>query len=173
MAGNVPGNAKTVPAQLRMFANAGLDPRCVGPKYANFFALNYDPAAKMAAQYGTDPALPLGLSAFESGWAKSRMMQEQNNPHGATPDGAKGVSYPSVPAAWESWGRQWGPRIQGAGEDAPLFIQKLQEDNRQKPNAVNRRGAYNSAHPAQWAKGVADGVIGVRRRLADWRKYGC
>ena len=154
---------------------AGQDPsrRCVGPKYANFFAQNYEPVAKMADQYGNDPILPLGLASFESGWGLSRMAQQQNNPHGTTPNGKTGKSFQSIPAAWEFWGRQWGPRVRGVGADQALFIQQLQEDNRKKKGAIDNHGAYNSAHPVDWAKGVAGGVASVRRRLEDWKKYRC
>jgi hypothetical protein len=154
---------------------AGQDPnrRCIEPKFARFFAQNYGPVAAMAGEYDLDPVPPLGLAGFESGWGESRMARIQNNPFGSTPDGAKGVSYPSIPEAWQSWGRQWGPRVRGVRGDEALFIKKLQEDNWKKKNAVDQRRSYNSDHPTEWAKGVAEGVRSVRRRLEDWKKYGC
>ncbi|WP_420137725.1 hypothetical protein [Sphingomonas sp.] len=164
---------RPTPQKPGLFAGQDPNRRCVGSKYANFFAQNYEPVAKMADQYGNDATLPLGLASFESGWGLSRMAQEQNNPHGTTPDGKTGRSFSSIPTAWDFWGRQWGPRVRDFGGDQALFIRRLLEDNRKKKGAIDHHGAYNSEHPLEWASGVAGGVASVRKRLEDWKKYRC
>lgn len=133
-----------------------------------FLENNYAAASAVARKLHVDVNLLLGVSAFESKWSTSRQFRDQKNPFGATPDGSTPVTYPSIAAAWEKWGEQWGPRVVGVGNDADLFTTRLQTDNRKAVGAVDQRGKYNSATPAAWKKAVMDTIASVRRRTARW-----
>jgi flagellum-specific peptidoglycan hydrolase FlgJ len=133
-----------------------------------FLEKNYAPALAVAQKYHVDVNLLLGVAALESKWSTSIQARFQNNPIGATPDGSTPVSYPTIAAAWEAWGKQWGPRIVGVGDDAGLFTTRLLTDNRKAVGAVDRRGRYNSVTPAAWKKQVMDTAESVRRRMARW-----
>lgn len=91
-------------------------------KYDDFITTHLPHANKIATEYGVDPALVLGVSAYESAWGTSRMARELNNPFGATPDSRTGTNYSSPDSAWNNWGEQWGPRIRGVGSDKEGFI---------------------------------------------------
>lgn len=152
---------------------------CAGSVKDAFFAKNYGPAAAVAAQYNVDPALLLGLSIHESGWGGSAMARNLNNPFGATPGGgtSAGIQYASTSSAWQSWGRQWGPRVAGVGGNSFAFVHYLGTDNRGLAGAVDSRGAYNSqiapAGDPNWANAVMRSISGVRGPLANWLGRGC
>jgi hypothetical protein len=133
-----------------------------------FLASNYAAASAVARQYHVDVNLLLGVSALESQWATSPQFRDQRNPFGATPNGSDPVTYPSIADAWQAWGRQWGPRIAGVGDDADQFTTRLLRDNRKAVGAVDRRGKYNSKTPAKWKTSVMDTIDSVRRRTAVW-----
>lgn len=133
-----------------------------------FLENNYAAALAVARKLHVDVNLLLGVSALESRWSTSPQFHDQNNPFGATPNGSTPVTYPSIAAAWEKWGEQWGPRVVGVGSDADLFTTRLQTDNRRAVGAVDRRGKYNSVTPAAWKKAVMDTIASVRRRTARW-----
>jgi len=152
-------------------AEAGLE-----PKYAEFFAANYPHAARIGAKYAVDPTLLLGLAAHESGYGTSDDTREQNNPLGMRPDGHTPTAFPSIEAAWQAWGREFGPRVLGVGSDARMFVDRLQEDHRTlygPTRGGDYRGPYNSepVPPDQrdWKTNVAGTIAGVRRRLRVWQ----
>jgi hypothetical protein len=174
----VPQAAFMRPPKGGMFANSTI-PVCVGPKFSNFFAQNYPALNRIAQARGVDVTLPLGLSAFESGWAKSRMNAAQNNPFGATPNGTNGVDYDSISSAWKNWDKQWGPRIQGTGSDPDLFLNRLLMDNRGVEGAVDQRGPYNTQKAGKtngspdWKHNTRRTVDSVREHLPFWLASGC
>jgi hypothetical protein len=160
-----------------MFAN-GARRACVGPKYSRFFAQNYPALSRIAQARGVDVSLPLGLSAFESGWGDSRMSAARHNPFGATPNGTTGVRYKSIDSAWDNWGRQWGPRIQGTGTDPAAFVRELLKDNRKVIGGTDQRGPYNTLKTStkgspDWLPGTLGAIAGVRKRLPVWLASGC
>ena len=105
------------------------------------------------------------------------MARTQNNMVGATPDGRHGVTYSSPTSAWENWGRQWGKRIDGVGNDADLFLQRLAMDNRGVAGAVDNRGPYNTQKPPygsrDWKKNSRGAIQSARRLLPFWLASGC
>lgn len=174
----VPQAAFMRPPQGGMFANS-TRPVCVGPPFNQFFATNYPPALKMADTYGADVTSPLGLAANESAWGRSPMARNQNNPVGATPNGVNGVTYASPSSAWQNWGQQWGPRINGVGGDADLFLNRLLMDNRGVEGAVDQRGPYNTQKAGKthgspdWKRNTRGAIDSVRERLPFWLASGC
>jgi hypothetical protein len=145
-------------------------------RFAKFFDANYPYAARVAAKYGVDPTLPLGVAAVESAYGTSDDAQKQNNPLGMRPNGHTPIAFPSTEAAWEEWGRQFGPRVLGVGGDVATFLSRLQEDHRQiygPTQGGDYRGPYNN-EPVQpdepsWKDRVAGTIAGVRRRLPLWQ----
>jgi hypothetical protein len=173
----IPQTAFMRPPAGGLFANS-TTPVCVGPKFSQFFAKNYAPAKRVADAYGVDVTMPLGLSANESGWGESRMARAQNNIAGATPDGTHGVTYRSAESAWQHWGQQWGKRINGAGDDADLFLRRLAMNNQGVPGAVDNRGTYNTQDTStkgspDWMPNSRSAINSVRRRLPFWLASGC
>lgn len=175
-----PQTAWMRPPRSGMFGNIRrAAQQCVGPRFSQFFAQNYLPVAAIAAKRGTDVAQPLGVAAFEDGYGDSPMYRLHHNPFGATPDGTDGVDYNSLASAWDNWDRQWGPRIQGTGDDTALFEKDLLKDNRHVSGAVDQRGPYNTLKPGKtngnpkWPSGVAGTIAGVRKRLPIWLESGC
>jgi flagellum-specific peptidoglycan hydrolase FlgJ len=168
------GSADPQPSQMKVFKLTPpipaprLDKRPLTAKDKAFLEKNYTAALVVARKYHLDVNMLLGLSALESRWSTSPQARNNNNTIGATPDGKTPVFYPSIAAAWEKWGEQWGPRIAGVGDDADLFTTRLQTDNRRAVGAVDRRGKYNSATPEAWKKQVMDTIDSVRRRMAKW-----
>jgi RHS repeat-associated protein len=148
--------------------------RCVGARFANFFANNGLSASFIAFQRKADPTLLLGLAALESRWGESPKAVQQNNPFGATPhgDATRGLTYPSLRDAWISWDRDWGARISGVGSNANAFVANLRQDNRGVPNAADNRGSYNSENP-NWASAVKDTIKSVQSRWGQWLVSGC
>jgi hypothetical protein len=138
---------------------------------ANFFDAHHAHAARIADKYAVDPALILGLAAWESSWGKSKDALDANNPLGMRPDGHHPIQFPSTEAAWDEWGRQFGPRVLGVGRDANTFLDQLLEDHRSvygPARGGDYRGPYNSAN-SNWRDGVARTIQGVRRRLPRWQ----
>ncbi|HEX9466127.1 MAG TPA: glucosaminidase domain-containing protein [Alphaproteobacteria bacterium] len=104
-----------------------LDPNS---RFAQFFDANYTHSAPIADKYAVDPTLILGVAALESGYGKNRDAAKANNPLGMRPDGHTPIEFPSGEAAWNEWGRQFGPRVLGIGSDADTFLDRLLEDHR-------------------------------------------
>jgi RHS repeat-associated protein len=148
-----------------------------GNRFGQFFASQYRPASNIAVQYDVDVSLLLGLSAAESGWGTSTMYRNQYNPFGFTPSGdrTRGLTFQSYESAWNAWGRTYGPRVQGVGADANLFVDRLLINNqglRQPTVGGDSRGPYNSlvapAGDPNWRAKTLGTITGVRRRLSDW-----
>lgn len=102
-----------------------------------------------------------------------------NNPFGATPGGtgSSAVSYPSYADAWGNWMYEWGPRVQGVGSNAQLFVNRLVLDNRGRPGTDNR-GPYNTENPAThgtpgWRQRVLGTIRSVQARLPTWLVVRC
>jgi hypothetical protein len=145
--------------------------KALDPRFATFFDANYPYAARVAAKYGVDPTLLLGVAALESSYGTSDDAQKQNNPLGMRPNGHTPVAFPSTEAAWEEWGRQFGPRVLGLGGDVATFLNRLQEDHRQiygPTQGGDYRGPYNTEN-ALWKRDVAGTIAGIRRRLPLWQ----
>jgi hypothetical protein len=148
------------------------------PEWLEFFAANRDGILAVSQKYDVNPALLLGLSALESAWGTSNMYKTKNNPFGATPrgDSTSGLQYPSITAAWQSWGDRWGPRVQGVGMNVNLFTSFLTQDNQRPvldglPTNTGRdnHGPYNTqvrvtGGTEGWSQFVANRVAEVLRR---------
>lgn len=146
------------------------------PKYEQFFTNNYPYAAQIADKYGVDPTLLLGVAALESGYGTNSDAMKRNNPLGLRPDGQTPISFPSTQAAWDEWGREWGPRVLGIGGDVGTFLDRLQQDNRTlfgPTRGGDYRGPYNSEQfstdQPDWKTRVAGTIAGVRQRLPLWQ----
>lgn len=144
-------------------------------RYDDFFEDNYIPAFSVAIAYDTNVFNLLGLAAHESGWGTSSMYQSQNNPFGATPGGfsTPGITYNSFNSAWANWGRQWGPRVAGTGNNASLFVSRLAMNNQGTTGRMDTRGAYNTQNRAtggdpNWGQSVQGAIASARRRGAEW-----
>lgn len=146
------------------------------PRYEQFFAKNYPYAAQIAGKYGVDPTLLLGVAALESGYGTNSDATKRNNPLGLRPDGRTPIAFPSIQAAWDEWGREWGPRVLGVGGDVGTFLDQLQQDNRTlfgPTRGGDYRGPYNSEQfqPGEksWKERVPGTIAGVRKRLPLWQ----
>jgi hypothetical protein len=94
------------------------------------------------------------------------MYLNQFNPFGATPNGVTGVTYSSYASAWTNWGKQWGPRVTGVGNNVGAFVADLLEDNQGNPGAVDQRGPYNSVNPTYGASLTAT-INSVQVRIPE------
>lgn len=148
---------------------------CVGEPFSSFFARNYVYTAFMEDVIGVDAALPLGLSAFESGWGTSSQARTMNNPFGATPGGtgSSAVGYRSYADAWGNWMYEWGGRVQGVGSNAQLFVNLLVQDNQGRTDRRDTRGPYNTENARThgtpgWRGRVLAVIASVNRRLPLW-----
>jgi Mannosyl-glycoprotein endo-beta-N-acetylglucosaminidase len=150
------------------------EPQCVNEPFNRFFARNGYPASFVASNRKTDPTILLGLSAYESGWGRSRAATRRHNPFGATPkgDATAGLSFSSNFEAWKWWDSHYGPRIDGSGSNVDAFLDSLLVDNKGSTTAVDRRGSYNSENP-KWKGDVKDVIQDVRDRWGDWLVSGC
>jgi hypothetical protein len=104
----------------------------VSKSFIDFVNANRAGIAAVSKKYGIHPLLLFGLSAYESEYGTSHMYKNRNNPFGATPHGDRtgGLKYPSITAAWESWGDDWGERVRGVGTNTTLFTSFLTQDTR-------------------------------------------
>lgn len=160
--------ASKPPAALLTPASAKT--RADDPKFAAFFRTHYPLAVPIAQKYGVDVSLLLGLAAHESGWGTNRQTREDYDPLGLTPNGRTSNHYGSLAKAWQDWGRLWGPRVQGIGDDASKFIDRLAMDNEATTGPTfggDHRASYNPNRD-DWAKKVAATIKSVRRRLPAW-----
>jgi len=133
------------------------------------FIKKYRPIAEeVGKQYGVDPELILGLSAYESGWGWSRMALEHNNLIGSTPDGKTSSTYSSPEESFRAWGRMWGERVRDSGANEESFTKYLLLDNQQaqptEPAFTDNRGAYNSEKQDEWRTNLPAVIRSVKRR---------
>jgi hypothetical protein len=144
---------------------------------AQFYDLNYGPAARALAPYSVDPTLPLGQAVQESGWFTNSTARERNNPFGYMNNRGELATFPSLDAAWQRWADDFGPRVQGVGSDAAAYVQKLQTGG---PMPDGRyKGPYNSDDqdyvPRLLGGTLSDGtttagtIPSVRALLPHWR----
>jgi RHS repeat-associated protein len=149
-------------------------------QHAAFFAANMWGVMGITNKFDVSPNLLLGLAAYESGYGSSRMYREQNNPFGATPSGDRsaGVRYPSLSAAWQRWGEEWGARVRGVQGDAGDFVGRLLLDNQNRSGQADTRGPYNTQNrqtggDPNWSRNVLGTISGASNRYYVWLGAGC
>ena len=97
---------------------------------------------------------------------------------GLRPDGHTGLNFKSFDECWAKFGKDWGNRIRGLGDNYEQIIASLLMDNRKAgPDAPDHRGPYNSedennnGQGVDWAKGVRDMLPGVIARFPLWMHF--